>query len=235
MMPMRKTTIFFLVVAAFLLGFWIADTIHLYPHYLHLMMKSPSSSPAESESGARIKLPPDTFLESLTLAELSKFDQLYEERQNQLRDIMSAGSQDQTLLVPKGVFAQREFVQSRLDSLSALRTSSELQSGVKQSFLTAYRFLKGTFDQEVEFLKQYPAQGENISFVTQNIFDISAKDQRSGLQFLDCLVRYRKLLAGAIREDETPEKNQSRVADLVSINTLIDKYQARLNVPKENV
>ena len=92
-----------------------------------------------------------------------------------------------------------------------------------------------TFEKEIEFLRNYPEQGQNISFITQNIFEISAKDQRSGFQYLDFLATYRKLLAEAIREDQAPEKNQSRVRGLVTLNVLIEKYKTSLNVPKETL
>jgi hypothetical protein len=63
---------------------------------------------------------------------------------------------------------------------------------------------------------------------------MSSKDQRSGFRFLDSLMTYRRLFAEAVREDQTPEINQVRVRDLVTVNSLIDKYKERLNIPKEN-
>ena len=237
-MIMRKTTLFLLCLFCFLTGVFIANSYYTYRDYVAYQKKlikaqtPPAPKPAEKKE---VPLPPqpELFFEVFNYNELVQFDRLYNERQTQLRDILALGSQAETLLVPKGIFAQMDIIESKLNFLNQVKTYTDSQSATKQLLLGAYQFLLETFHSEVEFLKAYPEEGQKMSFITQNIFDISAKDQRSGLQFLDCMINFRKLSAESIREDQNLEKNQSRVRDLVNLNALIEKYKILLNVPKE--
>lgn len=231
-MPLAKPTCCLLMIASFLLGFFVSDAVHLYQQYSKWISRPKAATlPIIREEAPKPKQ--ETFFQKLTVQEINQFDQLYDQRQVELRDIIASGSQKDTLLVPKGVFAQAELVESKIQFLANLTTYTDDQTNLRQAFLSAYQFLRAAYEKEIEFLKNFPQEGQNINFVTQHIFEISSKDQRSGLQFLDCLVTYRKLLAGAIREDQSLEKNQSRVQDLVTLNALIEKYKTRLNVPKE--
>ncbi len=233
-MFIKKRFLFLVLIASFLLGYFIPTTVHYYKNYLRGKPAAPPSpKTVEKKEEPQVKV--DRFFQVLNLNELVQFDQLYEQRQKQLRDIIGSGSQDQTLVIPKGLFAQVELIQSKIGFLNKLETYSEGQSAIRQSFINAYQLLKETFEKEIEFLKNYPEQGQNISFITQNIFEISGQDQRSGFQYLDCLATYRKLLAEAIREDQAPEKNQSRVRGLVTLNALIEKYKASLHIPKDSL
>lgn len=234
----RKTTLFLLCLLCFLTGYFIANSYYTYRDYVSFREKlikvqtPPEPKPVEKKEEPP-QPQPEMFFEAFNYNELVQFDRLYEERQNQLRDILASGSQEQTLLVPKGIFAQMDIIESKMSFLNQVKTYTDSQAATRQLLLGAYQFLLETFHLEVEFLKAYPDEGSKMSFITQNIFDISAKDQRSGLQFLDCMINFRKLSAEAIRADQNLEKNQSRVRDLVNLNTLIEKYKTRLNVPKE--
>lgn len=230
-MYIRKITFCLLVIVLFALGVLVSEIYHPGERMAGFWRGSDKTPPPEAQEATPLPTP-DTFLEVLNLAELNQFDQIYEERQNQLRDIIASGSQDQGL-VPQGVFAQIEFINSKIKMLSGFVTHSDAQNAVKQTFLSAYESLRETFDQEIDFLKRYPSESENMSFITQSFFDISSRDQRSGMRFLDCLLIYRKVLAETIRADQAPEKNEARVADLVALNALIQKYSTRLNVPTE--
>lgn len=176
---------------------------------------------------------PETLLEYLTLQELNQFDRLYEQRQAELKKIIEAGKQEGAVLVPKGIFAQIELIDSKLDFLDKIPTYTEAQAMVKQSLLHAYQHLKEAFEKEINLLKNYERESQNISFVTEHIFEITSKDQKAGLRFLDCLLSYRKLLAESIREDQPEEINQARARDLIALNSLTEKYRIRLNVPIE--
>jgi len=235
---MRKMTLFLLCTAFFLGGYFVANTLYTYRDYSAAMEKlkksqmPPIPQPVEKKE-APPKPKPELFFQDFNFNELVQFDRLYEQRQNQLRDILASGSQEETLLVPKGIFAQMDIIESKLIFLKGVKTYTDSQAAAKQALLGAYQFLRETFSFEVEFLKTYPDQGQNMSFITQNIFEISSKDQRSGLQFLESLISFRKLSVESIREDQDSENNESRVRDLVNLNALIEKYKTRLNVPKE--
>lgn len=236
---MRKTTVFLACLMFFLAGYFAANTLYSYRDYIAAMEKlkkvqMPPPGPAPVEKKEESPKPkPELFFRDFNYNELVQFDRLYEARQNQLRDILASGSQEQTVLVPRGIFAQMDIIESKINFLKGLQTYTDSQAAAKQALLSAYQFLFETFSFEVEFLKTYPNESQNMNFITQNIFEISSKDQRSGLQYLDCLLNFRKLSAESIREDLDLENNQSRVRDLVSLNTLIEKYKTRLNVPKE--
>lgn len=236
---MRKTTVFLACVMFFSGGYFAANTLYTYRDYISAMEKlrkaqMPPPVPVPVEIKEEPPKPkPEFFFQTFNYSELVQFDRLYDERQNQLRDILASGSQEQTLLVPKGIFAQMDIIESKINFLKSVKTYTDSQTVTKRALLNAYQFLMETFGFEIEFLKAYPSESQNMNFITQNIFEISAKDQRSGLQFLDCLVNFRKLSAESIREDQGTEDNQSRVRDLVNLNALIEKYKIRLNVPKE--
>jgi len=231
-------TLLLLCTAFFLGGYFVANTLYTYRDYVAAMEKlkqsqmPPILQPVEKKE-APPKPKPELFFQDFNFNELVQFDRLYEQRQNQLRDILASGSQEKTLLVPKGIFAQMDIIESKLIFLKGVKTYTGSQAAAKQALLGAYQFLRETFSFEVEFLKTYPDQGQNMSFITQNIFEISSKDQRSGLQFLESLISFRKLSVESIREDQDSENNESRVRDLVNLNALIEKYKTRLNVPKE--
>ncbi len=237
-MMIRRITLFLLCLFCFLTGVFIANSYYTYRDYVSYREKlikaqtPPAPKPVEKKEEPP-QPQPELFFEVFNYNELVQFDRLYEERQNQLRDILASGSQEETLLVPKGIFAQMDIIESKIKFLNQVKTYTDSQAGTKQLLIGAYQFLLETFHLEVEFLKAYPDEGQKMSFVTQNIFDISSKDQRSGLQFLDCMANFRKLAAEAIREDQNFESNQSRVRDLVNLNALIEKYKTLLNVPKE--
>lgn len=236
-MLIRKTTLVLIFTAVFLLGFFAAQTRHFYQDSLlsaELRKKVQAARPPERKPEEPQPKPEDFFL-SINLGELNQFDQLYDQRQTQLRDIMGASSPEEAPLIPEGVFAQLGVIESKIRFLADLKTFAPAQSVVKQNLLSAYHALRETYELEIEFLKKYPVEGGNINFITENIFSISAKDQQSGLAFLDCLINYRKLVAETVREDQSAEKNQSRVRDLVAVNALIEKYQTRFNIPKETV
>ncbi|MBI4550289.1 MAG: hypothetical protein HY714_05135 [Candidatus Omnitrophica bacterium] len=234
---MRKTTALLSLVAFFLLGFFAADAIHEYRHGAALKkcrMKTPVAKAPEASAPAPEKPKPDLFFQFLSISEFLTFDEIYERRQAELRDIMATGVPPESLINPTGIFAQQEMIRSKIQYLQGIQTRSESQLFVRNTLLNAYQLLEEVFATEIEFLKNYPEKSQNMSFITEYIFEMSSKDQRSGFRFLDALMTYRKLFAEAVREDQTPEINQVRVRDLVTINSLIDKYKERFNIPKEN-
>ncbi|GEM_PF-2426902 len=208
-------------------GFFASTLLHRY-----LESKKDAIEDAEKQK-EELNKRPETLLKYLTPEELNQFDRLYDQRQVELRGIIEAGKQEGAILVPKGVFAQLEMIQSKLDFIDKTPAYTESQAVVKQSFLNAYQHLKEAFEKEIDLLKNYEKESENIAFMTEHIFEITSKDQKAGLRFLDCLLGYRKLLAESIREDQPEDINQARAKDLVTLNSLTDKYRLRLNVPVE--
>jgi hypothetical protein len=232
---MRKIAAFFLVFGVFLTGFLASTALRQYTGFDLAEFLEPQEGPPpvvfpEIQSSVIEK---DTFLETVALNEVSQFDLLYEKRQAELRDIIARGYQPGEEMLPTGIFAQVELIQGKLDQLSKLKTHSEVQASVRQALGRAYQLLKETYDFEVEFLKKYSAESQNIGFITSNIFEISARDQRSGFQYLSALLAYRRILTETIRDDVSLENNQARMRDLAALNSLVEKYRSLLNVPKE--
>lgn len=244
-MFIRKSLAYLLAILFFSLGILVSVISHDYPGMIKTLLSPPSFSETTSSNPSpepKEEVPPPPkpspaqFFMQFNLNELNQFDQLYEQRSTQLRDIIAGGNQQPAAdLLPEGIFAQMELIKTKIKFIQTLPAYTKNQDALKQAFATAYGFLSETFEQEINFLKGYPSQGQDISYLTDNLFAISSKDQRGGLQYMDCLMSYRKLLAEAIRKDETPEKNQSWLQDLVSVNTLIEKYRTRLNVPKDTI
>lgn len=223
--------------ALFVLGFLAATALRVYTDFdLANLLKgeAPPPSPVQfAEKPAPPKTDPHAFFEQLSVNELEVFDRLYDKRQEELQAVIAAGVLAGESPIPPGLFAQLEIIDSKLDSLAKLGGFSEGQASIRQALGRAYVLLKETYQFEVEFLKRYPSEWHSIGFITGNIFEISSRDQRSGFQYLSCLVGYRKLLIEAIREDISLERNQARLKALTTLNTLIEKYRTRLNVPAE--
>jgi hypothetical protein len=226
-MFLKKILAVSFIVAFFLAGFVLSSVLRytLDFDFLRLFL----GEKKEETSVA----PLQSFLQLFTAYEFKQFDQLYDQRQKELRDIIAEGSEKGAFLIPKGLFAQSEGITSKIDSLSKIPVQLEKQGAIRDAMIGSYQLLKETYEQEIAFLKDLPTEGQNVKFVTGHIFEISAKAQRSGFQFLTAMFGYRKLLAEAIGSEETIEGNQMRIRDLVALNSLIDKYKSRLNVSLE--
>jgi hypothetical protein len=181
------------------------------------------------------KPPPEAFLTVFTASEFKQFDQIYDQRQIELRDIIAEGSEEGTFPIPKGLFAQAEGIAAKMDYLNGLSVQTEKQAAIKEAMTGAYQLLKETYEEETAFLKDLPTEGQNVRFITNHIFQISATAQRSGFQFLTAMIGYRRLLAEAVGQGGNAEENQKRIQDLVILNALIEKYKARLNVSLEAI
>ncbi len=226
-MILKKILAVGFIAAFFFVGFAASSVLRytLNFDFLHLFL-------GEKREGAPVA-PPESFLQVFLVSEFMQFDQLYDQRQNELRDIIAEGSEKNAFLIPKGLFAQSEGISSKIDYLSKVPVQLEKQGAIRDAMIGSYQLLKETYEQEIAFLKDLPTEGQNVKFVTGHIFEISSKAQRSGFQFLTAMFGYRKLLAEAIGSEETIEGNQMRIRDLVALNSLIDKYKSRLNVSLE--
>lgn len=230
-MGVKKAFLFLVLTAGCIgIGFLGATAYQFYRAY-QKQLEKPPVQPAAAEKPVN----PLLFFKTVTAEELTEFDRYYDGRQNELRDVIAADSQEKIAPAIEAVSSQLKNIEEKIHFFNDLTVHSEGQMSVKQALMGAYQLLKETYEKEIEFLKNYQTGNQNISFITGHIFEISSRDQRSGMQYLSSLMTYRKLLAEAIREDQSLEDNQARLKDLVTLNSMIEKYGSRLDIPAEAI
>jgi len=221
-MSLKKIGLVILTVLIFGIGFFAATT-------LQKQTLEEQPEPAPRMLAARV-LPAtnDLFLETFGFEALRRFDQLFEQRQKGLRDIIAGD-----MPLPTNLADQISEIESHMTQLRELIGETKRQKQVRDSLMSAYHVLKQTYQKEISFLNDYATKGHQVEFVTSNIFEISAMDQKSSFQYLNAILIYRKILVAAIREHQSLEKNQERMNHLISLNGIIQNYQTRLNLPQE--
>ena len=243
---MEKKTFQFIVLftVVFLLGFALASAI-FYPLDKHQNKKNSLQTtqtleqhpptPAAEIPGDHSVQDLNTFLESLSSGEMLTFDQIYSDRQQYLQTLIASGTLDHLKEAPNEIIAARSSVESRLDFLEKLDIPAQAYMSVIQNLLAAYQILKETFDIEIEFIRNYPEKHNDISFITKNLFEISNRDEKSAIRYLRSLNHYRKFLAEGIRADETLQNNKNRMHQLITLNSVIEKYKSAFKDPLDNL
>ena len=222
-------SIFILMV--FIVGFLFSSLIERnYSFNLLTEIKPKKLLPLPSTTPIAPK-DPELFFKALPASSFQEFDAVYEKRRTKLKELISAGPKMGG--IPPEVVSDKDMIRGQIESLRKVPIDDDEQNLTQSALSAAYQLLSETYDKEMDFLKRYGAEGANVSFITTQIVELSAHEQKSALQFMTALISYRKVITKAIRNSHSLEQNMAKMNDLMAINALIDKYQAMLNLPSQ--
>jgi hypothetical protein len=177
--------------------------------------------------------PPKPFYELLSYEIVDRFDQLYHQRKNELRQIIEAGAQNGIFPMPEGLAPQVQGIDESVQAIEEIPAQDGEQESMKRGLVRVFQLLKDAYAKEVDFLQGYATEGQNISFVTNSLFDINSKDQASGVQYVAFLKTYREKLGRTITQGKSAADTEAKVQKLILVNALIDKYETELDVEPE--